>query len=54
MRYLWVGLFIASVASLEFLHEFATADGPGGGICIAPHAQSDATRELLLQHLKSH
>jgi hypothetical protein len=54
MRYLWVGLILASFASLEFFHELASGDSPGASVCIAPEAQQDAMRDLLLQHLKSH
>ena len=54
MKYLWVGVILASFASLEFFHELASGDSPGASVCIAPEAQQDAMRGLLLQHLKSH
>ena len=54
MKYLWVGLILASIASMEFYHELASGNLPGGSVCIVPDAQQDAVRDLLLQHLKSH
>jgi hypothetical protein len=54
MKYLWVGLILASIASMEFYHELASGNLPGGSVCIVPEAQQDAMRDLLLQHLKSH
>jgi hypothetical protein len=54
MKYLWVGLILASFASVEFFHELASGSSPSGSVCIAPDAQQAAMRELLLQHLKSH
>jgi hypothetical protein len=54
MRYLWVGLLVASIASLEFVHELGIGGIPGGTVCIAPQLQQEATQEILLQHLKSH
>ena len=54
MRYLWVGLLIASIASLEFVHELGIGGVLGGTVCIAPQLHQDAAREILLQHLKSH
>ena len=54
MKYLLVALILASIASLEFFHELASDNSPGASVCIAPEAQQDAMRDLLLQHLKSH
>lgn len=54
MRYLWVGLLVASIASLEFLHELGSGGLFGGSVCIAPEVQQDAMREMLFGHLKSH
>jgi hypothetical protein len=56
MRYLWVGLLVASIASVEFVHELGTGGMPGGlgSVCIAPQVHQEAAREVLLQQLKSH
>jgi len=54
MKYLWVMLFIASVASLEFLHEFRGKEGAGAAVCLAPDSQHQAVRDVLIQHLQTH
>ncbi|MCC7081876.1 MAG: hypothetical protein IT530_14475 [Burkholderiales bacterium] len=53
MRYLWVGLLVTSIASLEFLHELGSGTF-GGSVCSAPEVRQDVMREALFQHLKSH
>ena len=54
MKFLWVVLIIASVAGLEFYHEFGSGDAPGAAVCVAPQAQQQAMRDILVQHLQSH
>jgi hypothetical protein len=54
MKYLWIGLVVTALASLEFLHEFGSNEAPGGLVCTAQDERPAAMRELLLQHLKSH
>ena len=53
MKYLWLLLLVASVAGLEFFHEFAGGDAPGA-VCMAPESQQQALRDVLIQHLQSH
>jgi len=52
--YLVAGLIVAALAGVEFYHELAHDDGPGGAVCMAPERQQEALREMLLLHLRSH
>jgi len=54
MKYWWVVLIVASVAGLEFFHEFGSGDAPGAAVCLAPDSQQQAMRDILVQHLQSH
>jgi hypothetical protein len=54
MKYLWVGVVLAAIASVEFFYELRGGDGSGAAVCMAPELQQSALREALLLHLKSH
>jgi hypothetical protein len=54
MKYLLVLLFLASIASLEFIYEFAVANGWGTGICLTAPTDQESANDVLIQHLQSH
>jgi hypothetical protein len=54
MRYLLVGVVLASLAGLHVVHELESGEAPGAAVCMAPEAQRGALRDALLQHLRSH
>jgi hypothetical protein len=53
-NYLVAGVIVTALAGVEFYHEFAHDDGPGGAVCMAPESQKEAFRDMLLVHLRSH
>ena len=54
VKCLLVGLLVAGIAGVEFLHELSSGDEPGAAVCTAPQASQEAFRDLLVQHLQSH
>lgn len=53
MKYLLVALFLVAIAGVEFAHVFAD-DAADSLVCMAPQTKADATRDMLLLHLRSH
>ena len=54
MKYLLLGLFLASVVGLEVFHELSNSDAPGAAYCMAPESRQEATKDMLMLHLHSH
>ena len=54
MKPVWILVFVASLAGLEFLHEFASHGTPGVAMCMAPEAGREAVRDALWQHMQTH
>jgi hypothetical protein len=53
MRYLLVGVLLAVLALGQFAHERWSMAAPDAA-CMAPQAQRDVLRDLLLQHFQGH
>jgi hypothetical protein len=54
MKYVLVGVVLASLAGLQVFHELESGEAPGAAVCMAPEAQRGALRDMLLLHFKSH
>lgn len=54
MKYVWLGLVLASLAGLEIYHELSSGEGWISSLCAAPDTQQDTVRDLLLRHLSRH
>jgi hypothetical protein len=49
-----VGVGVAGLAGVEYLHHRSDSHGFDALICAAPHVKSNAASELYRQHLFSH
>jgi hypothetical protein len=54
MKYLLVALLLVAIAGLEFFHMHSADAASDALACMAPQARSDAIRDMLLAHLRSH
>jgi len=52
MKYL-LFLFLACIASLEFVHQLSNSDTRNAMICTVPHTNLNGVGEIYRQHLDS-
>lgn len=53
MKYLLI-LLLVGFAALEFFHHLSDQHAINNAVCVDPALQSQAARELLREHLRSH
>lgn len=53
MKTLFVTLFIAAIAGVEFHHAWSHSD-LAGGVCLAPESQKIAINDLVVRHIRGH
>lgn len=54
LKYLFIGLAVAALASLEFLHEYLSGDAPDAALCLTPQSKKEAIKEVLMHHMRGH
>lgn len=54
LKVLAVGLVLAALASIEFLHEYMSGDAPDAALCLTPESKKEAIKEVLMHHMRGH
>lgn len=54
LKYVIVVLVLATLAGLEFAHEYFSGDAPDAALCLTPDSKRDAIKEALVHHLRGH
>lgn len=49
-----VGVGLAALAGVEYLHHRSDSHGFDALMCVAPHVKSESARDIFFQHLFSH
>lgn len=54
LKYLFVALILAALASAEFVREYLSGDAPDAALCLTPESKKEAVKEVLLHQMRGH